>query len=41
MFPCSLLDFADVRERPIQLVRAREEPDKTVQVELRHSKSMS
>lgn len=41
VFPCSLFDFAEVRERPIQLICTREEPDKTVQVELRHSKSMS
>lgn len=36
-----LFDFAEGRERPIQLIHTQEEPDKTVQVELRHSKSMS
>lgn len=28
-FPCPLFDFAEVRERPILLIHAHEEPDKT------------
>lgn len=41
VFPYSLSDFAEVRERPIQLIHTRKEPNNTVQVELRYSKSKS
>lgn len=37
-FPSSLFGFVEVRERPIQLIQAHEEPHKTIQAELRHSK---